>query len=515
MTAGILQLVAHGIEDYYLSDNPQITFFKIVYRRHTNFSVESVIQNFYSAADFGETVSCTISRIGDLVGKIFLFVEIPAISKFIDSTTGEDIFNKKFAWVKKLGYAIIQEISIDIGGKLIDKQYGEWMYIWSEVSNRQDHALNKMIGDVPLLYQFTNGKPGYKLCIPLEFWFCRNNGLALPLLSLTSTDVKITVVFRKLSECYRIGPTNSIEILDDIISIKSGDYIEQTINGQTIYGYVIDYDILHKKISYIKIQNPTSPKKKFETYQDKLSDFMWIENKEKIDDFNLLPYRIYNSLTKTYCTPKPNTEEINENIHIPIKPRLVNSYFYVNYIYLDNEERNRFISSNNEYLIEQIQLNTEYNIKSPNIKFNLALNHPCKSHYWVVQLDRTLCMNDVFNYTTSHIPTKGKNPLINAKMILNGIDRFSKRSADYFNLMEPYEHHYRGPKLGIYVYSFSIYPENIQPSSTINMSKIDSIIMRMKLNNKINLFNTAKIKSYTINYNILRIIFNTGAVVFS
>lgn len=538
MAGGLIQLVAYGIQDLYLTGDPQITFFKILYRRHSNFSVESIAQNFSSVANFGETVSCTLSRSGDLVGKIFLYVEIPAIPKFFNQN-GEENEIKKLAWTSNLGYALIQEIFIEIGGKIIDKQYGEWMYIWSQVSNKQIDALDKMVGNVPTIYKFSNGKPGYQLYIPLEFWFCRNSGLALPLVALASSDVKISVTFRKLEECYRLGPTHSIEVLEDIVPFQPGDYIEQTIKNQTIYGYVISYNYLNKKLYYIKIHSPTATKKTFESLNDSTTPNIMLNNINNSANF---PYRIYQSITKTYCTPKPNTTETIEQTNLLFKPKLVNSFFYVDYIYLDNDERNKFIKCSHEYLIEQIQFNQLLGVGSPNVKQNLVLNHPCKAHYWVVQLDSLVgagTINDRFNYTTSpvyypnnkspfrtirdhpdipepsHYPDYyGMDILESARMIINSQDRFNTRGAEYFNQTEPYEHHYRGPSPGIYVYSFSIYPEEHQPSSAINMSKIDNINMMMKLKNMVTPQNTVRIRSYTINYNILRIAFNMGGLAF-
>lgn len=546
MAGGLIQLVAHGIQDLYLIGDPQVTFFKILYRRHTCFSVESIVQNFSSAADFGETVSCTLTKAGDLVGRIYLYVEIPAIPKFIDPTTGEEDEIKKIAWIQHLGYGLIQEISIEIGGKLIDRQYGEWMYIWSELTNRQDRALNKMVGNVPSLYHFSNGKPGYQLYIPLEFWFCRNSGLSLPLVALMSSDVKIIVTFRKLEECYRIGPTHSIEVLEDIIPFKTGDYIKQTVKNQTIYGYVTGYNYLARKLYYIKIVSLTSSKKSFEALQDTSTPNILLNSKDNTANF---PYRIYHAITNSYVTPKPNSKENIEPTSVPLRPKFVNSFLYVDFIYLDNDERSKFVKTNHEYLIEQVQFNQVIGVNSTNVKQNLALNHPCKAHYWVVQLDSLVgpgTINDLFNYTTSPVhygkdninlpmdvirdhldvpidPTNrlgnqdrfyGTDLLESAKLILNGQARFETRSAEYFNLVEPYEHHHRGPAPGIYLYSFSIYPEEQQPSSAVNMSKIDEICMMMRLNNTVTPQNTVKIRSYTVNYNILRIAFGLGALVF-
>lgn len=550
MAGGLVQLAAYGVEDVYLTGDPQITFFKVLYRRHTNFAVESVIQNFSAAANFGETVNCTISRVGDLIGRIFLYIELPAIPKFINPITGEEDVVKKFAWVNFLGYALLCEFSIDIGGRMIDKQYGEWMYIWSQVSNHQDIALSKMIGNVPSMYTFSNGKQGYKLYIPLTFWFCRHNGLALPLIALSSSDVKLVFTFRRADECYRIGPTNSIDILEDIVPFNSGDYIRQTINGQTIYGYVMDYDYLQKKLYYIKVQSPTATKKNFESCQIKNNLPSTIVNDP--DYVDNIPYRIYNAINDTYCTPVPNTREIIETATLPQRPRFVNSFLYVDYIYLDNEERNRFGRTNHEYLIEQIQFNKEIGITSPNVKMNLALSHPCKAFYWVAQLDAMVgsgTMNEIFNYTTSpvyypvgdkninnlrpeYLPEYndtypdpedklifydryyGKSLVVKTKLILDGRERFHGRNFEYFNYVQPYEHHYRAPVLGINVYSPSLYPEENQPSSAINASKMEDINFQIRLRNIVNPYNTAKIRCYTINYNILRIFFNMGGLAF-
>lgn len=493
MAGGLIELVAQGIQDAYLTEQPQITFFKVVFRRHTNFAIESVVQNFSSRPNFGEKVSCTISRMGDLVGKIFLYVEIPSLPKFVDLETGEENSIKKIAWVNNLGYALINEINIEIGGKEIDKQYGEWMYIWSQVSNRQDTALNKMIGNVPEIYQFSNGKAGYQLYIPLEFWFCRNHGLSLPLIALASSEVKISVTFRRLEECYRIGPTHSIEIDEDISPFNTGDYIEQTVDGQTIHGYVIDYDYLTQKLYYIKIQSPIANKKTF-------------ENSNKI----------YDSINHTYVTPKKNAIELIEPTNLWYQPSFGNCKFYVDYVYLDNDERNKFSRSSHEYLIEQIQFNQEIGIRSPNVKQNLTLNHPCKAHYWVAQLDSLVgqgTINDLFNYTSSHMPN-GDNLIEKSELIVNGRSRFGQRGSEYLNLQQPLIHHHRGPNTGINVYSFSLYPENHQPSSTINMSKLDQINMEMRLKNVINSQNSCRIRSYTINYNILRILMNLGGLAF-
>lgn len=490
MGGGLIQLVAQGIQDLYLSGDPQITFFKVVYRRHTNFAVESIPQYFSSPADFGQTVSCTLSKTGDLLGPTILYVELPAIPKFIDTDQPDNI--KKMAWVKNLGYALVRDISIEIGGNPIDKHYGEWLYIWSQVNGKQGHALDKMLGNIREVYEFTNGKEGCKLYIPLEFWFCRHTGLSLPLTALTSMDVKIIVSFQRLEDCYRLGPTHSIVVNEDVVPFESGDYIEQNVDGP-IYGYVMGFDYLQKRLYYIKIR-PTRGGA-FSGPND--------GSNGKLYD----SYRIF-SRNGAYCTPKIGAKEEVEQTQFSYTPHIISSYLYTNYVYLDNDERMKFVKNNNEYLIEQLQFNQEISIKSPNVKQNLSLNHPCKSHYWVAQLDSLVgpgTINDRFNYTESHVPDS-PNLLKQSKLMLNGVERFNGR-AEHFNLLEPYKYHSGGPVNGIHAFLFSVYPENNQPSSSANMTKIDSIHMVHGMAKNMGVYDTAKIRSYTVNYNILRVCF--------
>ena len=493
MAGGILQIVAIGIQDLYLSGDPQITFFKIVYRRHTNFAVESVIQNLSGQINFGETVTCSLSHNGDLVGKIFLYVKIPAIYKPVGSD------NFIFAWARNLGYVMLQDLSLMIDDELIDRQYGEWLYIWSQLTNNQTLGIDKMTGNVPAMFDFSEKKSDYELYIPLEFWFCRNYGVSLPIVALSESDVKIIITFRRVEECYRIGPTYYLEVMEDVIPFKTGDYIYQTINGQTVYGYFVNYDYLQKRLYYTKITNQP---KNFET----------TSNHTLIND-----YRIYDVQNNYYCTPKLNSRETNVTNYF-IKPMLINSFLYVNYVYLDVSERIKFVKTNHEYLIEQVQFNQELNVNSSNVKQKLMLNHPCKTHYWIIQLEGITgsgTLNEHFYYGNSYFyDLKAQSILKNANLMLNGKSRFGERSYEYFNYVQPYQHHYRGPKTGINVYSFSTNPEDYQPSSSLNMGQIDQINMMMKLSHNINSNRPVRIRSYTTNYNILRIFMGLGRLAF-
>ena len=215
MPGGLMQLIAYGHQDIYLSGNPQITFFKVVYRRHTNFSIESVEQVFESTGDFGKKVSCKISRIGDLMSRVYLQVTLPALTQVQNSSTWHGYSNS-------IGNVLIKYVDIKIGGQLIERHYGEWLEMASEIymdeSKRIDY--NAMIGkynsNVSLETNATANKTYY---IPLQFWFCRNPGLALPLIALLEHEVRIDIEFRTLAE---------ITKADTVITTST-----QSSNGET------------------------------------------------------------------------------------------------------------------------------------------------------------------------------------------------------------------------------------------------------------------------------------------
>lgn len=542
MAGGIIQLAAYGVQDLYLTGDPQITFFKAVHRRHTNFAIESVPQYFSSRADFGSSTSCTITRAGDLASRVFVYVEIPSIPRFTDPLTSLDDTHRLTAWARHLGFALIQEASIEIGGRRIDKQYGEWLYIWSQLSQTSPEAINKLTGNTPALTLLTNGKPGYQLCIPLQFWFCRHTGLAIPLVALAASDVKITISFRPLTDCIITAPTHSISILEDAVPFEQGDYIEQTIKGQTIRGYVIDYDYINKRLYYNKLGGVSASKQAFKAYQTddthaypvrgstlsasltvpgalyplSLAPLQPLHLDLHIDTVSNRPYRIYKTGSNAYATPQPNTIEVIEARSLPLL-QLTNAYLLVDYIYLDAEERKKFSTVNHEYLIEQLQLITASGLTSPNAKINLTFNHPCKALYWTAQLEHDTgpnSLNEWFKYTTSS-PGSTSSLTLAARLSLNGRDRFSTRTYEYFNWYQPYVHHARGPALGINMYSFSLYPSNLQPSAALNMTLIDQASLLLKLSPSISTTNTARVRVYALSYNILRVACSMGGVAFA
>jgi hypothetical protein len=426
MGGGLMQLVAYGAQDVYLTGNPQITFFKIIYRRHTNFSVEAIQQTFNGAADFGRKVSCTIARNGDLITRMYLQVTLPELPN------GQ-------LWCNRVGLALIKQVDIEIGGQRIDRHYGEWLHIWNELSLPFDkyYGYNDMIGhsirSVDNDGDFDDddsGVPKTTLYIPLEFWFNRNAGLALPLIALQYHEVKVNIEFRSLQE------------------VSHWDY----------------------------------------------------------------PITTYHSL--------------------------VDAALWCDYVYLDTDERRRFAQVSHEYLIEQIQV-VEHSVPSgaTSSRVDLTFNHPVKELVWVVQKDGMLdgtvdydpgyVRNLYFNYVQdyednmetpdpieNHNQGRWTNNCTSAKLQLNGHDRFAERKGSYFNLVQPYQHHTRIPmSKGINVYSFALKPEEAQPSGTCNFSRIDNAVLTVGHENLRN--ESARIRVYAVNYNILRVMSGMAGLAFS
>jgi hypothetical protein len=191
MGGGLMQLVAYGAQDIYLTGNPQITFFKVVYRRHTNFSMEAIEQTLNGAVSItaASSVNATISRNGDLVSRLYVETDVPEL----DNSADDDNY----------GYKIFDNVECEIGGQLIDRHYGHWMEVWAELTEPNPTgdftaiSAGSTSGTVFQKMACAGGSdaastvaPGLSF-IPLQFWFCRNPGLALPLIALQYHEVKI------------------------------------------------------------------------------------------------------------------------------------------------------------------------------------------------------------------------------------------------------------------------------------------------------------------------------------
>lgn len=486
MTGGLMQLVATGAQDVWLTGNPTVTYFKVVYRRHTNFAMESVYQTFNTVADFGTTVTSLLSRSGDLITGVYLQTTLPDIP----GDTGNYVYT---VWTDNIGHHLIERADLEIGGQLIDRQYGDWFEIWSQltVPAGQESGYREMIGQDPpgpfglnsgLQRDRTKTLYGRTIYIPLQFWFCRNVGLALPLIALQYHEVKIILKLRKLQELTACFDTQA--------------------SGSTI---------------------PCN-----------------------------LPSGI-DGLTDTAL--------------------------WVDYIFLDAEERRRFAQVTHEYLVDQVQRNefvVSGSLTNQEVTLSLNFEHTVKELIWVTQYTTAVTSGHVqwsnytdrssLNFPTANngilnltnigqimydaITTKNAgssnlqaatnpthtrppgclNPVVSGKLVLNGNDRFTQQPGDYFNLIQPMRHHTRIPESpGINVYSFALKPEMYQPSGTCNFSRLDKahLVLTLRPGTNHNVLPTndsivsnflqsdINVRVYAVNYNIFRIMSGMGALAYA
>jgi hypothetical protein len=516
MTGGIIQLVAYGEQDIFLTQNPQITFFKIVYRRHTNFSIEQIPQIFRHTPNFGKKVSCILSKSGDLVGNMCLVIKLPKIPQIFNTDGSIDNLTK-FAWIRKIGFGIIKEIEIEIGGQLIDKHYGEWLNIWSELTTYQED-LNKLIGNVSELYSFSNEKQEYKLFIPLQFWFCRKSGLALPIMCLQNNDVKVNLELSDLSSCYNVSPTNYIVIKNDLVNFKPYEYIYQTVGTTTATGIFSHFDSITKRLYYIKISsNP------FLAINDSnFYSYSSIQQQELIDEYAIHGYESNYSAESYINTSSTNVSIVSYTYNTFKNIRISECFLLIDYIFLDEEERIKFYSVEHEYLIDQLIYVGATTLDGVNRNIKIGLINPCKFIVWTTQMNYLLNnnINDLFNYTDSHIYNSsnkqiGKSIIKSATILLNGRDRMAKQDEIYYNCIHPMQFFDYAPDTGINIYSFGLYPSQPQPSGSCNMSKIDNIQISLTLSSQVSINNPVTFKCYGLTYNIFRIVSGIGGIVFT
>ena len=542
MGGGLMQLVAYGAQDVYLTGNPQITFFKVVYRRHTNFSVECIEQTFNGTADFGRTVTCNISRNGDLVTKMYLKVELEATSS-----------GKDYSFVENLGHTVVESAKVEIGGSKIDEHYGDWLNIWNELSrnNSHDRGYDKMVGNVDELRKYSDKKGRYTMYVPMQFWFCRNNGLALPLIALQYHDVRVTFKFRDASECVSQNSSDAarsdIKFKDAILLI---DYIyldseERKRFAQASHEYLIE------QLQFTGDESVSTASEKFRL------------------NFNHPCKALFWSLRLGNYTTGKSSVAINDNGEIDVE-RFAKVMWMATRTNANNE-----YDGNGKYTLANANNTGEVDeIQEPGKDANIAANSvvgkiidgisaqfvvadataaaPLKLDN-VVILSHDLTAADVSTaYETleaglSHADAKAvltahartlrlhnnyglyadgsENPVLSAKLQLNGHDRFSSQDGHYFNYVQPGQHFSNTPADGVNVYSFALNPEEHQPSGTCNMSRIDNATLSLTLGERNvstagnfadnYLVDDSVCSIYTVNYNVLRIMSGMGGLAYS
>jgi len=524
-SGGLMQLVSYGSENLYLTGNPQITFFKTAYQRHTNFAYEWVPEYFDPTLSFDTTsrssMTVPIKRNGDLIRDVALVIDIPNIY------SSEE---ENFKWVKNLGHVFIHNAEFIIGAQCISKLYGQWMNIWYELTTPVSRrpGFDELIGNVqqvydPAIYYGEIGETATpaiqkrRLRIPLPFWFTTHPGLAVPLIAIQYTEVSINVDFRCLNDLFTIG----------IPSVSPTELFENPIVG------------------------PNSNH---------------VELKKELSEQGYGPNNIFWKFVSGLLTPGI----WNQNVYLDIK-----------YVYLDITERRIFAAAVSEYLITQVE-RLEFRGLQGVEQEDIEFFHPVKEMIWVFQRDDVQNRNQWTNYTTlchdEDYPTfleivkfrknavkMGLNPgpladcvlpsgldvnefldVLNCtdteRLSLTNMDAFDKylnimyfgeflfnahlrqnsKSSVYYEFQEPYDAHTTTPPCSkqIYMMSFAEAPEQVQPSGAANFSMFKQAQFNFTLKERIpkgecpdvELFN---LFFYVRSINVLRIMNGIGGLVFA
>ena len=518
MTGGLMQLVAYGAQDTYLTGNPQITFFKIVYRRHTNFSMETIRQTI-NGDTRTDTVkenrgSVIISRNGDLLSKIYVTSSTVGITD---------------------GLEIVKEVSIDIGGQEIDRQTKEWFQIWNELTIKEDKRLGykNMIGSLNNNINSTGSIGVNHVQIPLLFWFCRNPGLSLPLISLQYHEVQLNFVFGT-----SVGVNAELSVECDYFYL---DTDERRRFAQVSHEYLIE------QLQIQKLNDGSDHKISF---NHPVKELIWTSSTDYIDaSLSLNGHERFEKQKKEYFQLRQpydyHTAIPGFNIPITEKTELLTTPIDTG-ITKHNVETSVINDAGGDgkivkLSVNQIDFGTTHTTAYERFKIGdmisivisaypngtrtaegdglPASDTTTEGQAGAIENDITSSKTSFHRVTT--IDTVNKRisfePQINPKNGGNNLINNLTVASDLGDHLHVFimgriqQKESRCSKLekNINVYSFSLRPEDHQPSGTCNFSRIDTA----RLVTGANLSSDDNI--YAINYNILRIMSGMGGVAYS
>ena len=529
-----MQLVAYGAQDVYLTGNPQITFFKVVYRRHTNFSTELIKQTFDGQAGPGKTIDLTIARNGDLVNKIYMEV--------VNNPTTTTVLPHN------LGHAMIDFVELEIGGQLIDKIYGHWMEVWARLTQPNE---SKNVGVI------TSNLSGFSTHNPHESIHTKFNGETFGSTQHLSQGSDAQSTMQDNTDEY-IKP--SIEEFDSskstgIVPTFGGFETATKFQQMACAGGMCN----HSGFNGDNIQGRSGSGTSIPHYFSVPIPFWFCKNAGLALPLIALQYHEVKLKLKfkTDTTGCPSFDTMGTTLSM-----------WADYIYLDTSERRRFAQGSHEYLIEQLQrfdqsvTTTAYNAPKTSGEdskgdaiLDLNFNHPVKELIFTSDFDTK---NDLEH--CGYLPSIFSNHHTTVSLKLNGHDRFSSnRHINYFTRNQIWEHHtgpgnlydgaeglhlghaksgsstalkgsllvidksasgtyralgqdVRGDQIG--VYSFALKPEEHQPSGTCNFSRIDSAKLHLNYLVSTN-SQTLDVVVYAVNYNVLRIMSGMGGLAYS
>ena len=551
MGGGLMQLVAYGAQDVYLTGNPQITFWKVTYRRHTNFAVESIEQTFNGQADFGRRVTCTISRNGDLAYRTYLQVTLPEINQQManaNAPVGQSDRGVFARWLDFPGEQLVAQVEVEIGGQRIDRQYGDWMHIWNQLclTAEQERGYKAMVGQTSQLTYITdpafanvdgpcasdaprqvcaprNALPETTLYVPFQFWYCRNPGLALPLIALQYHEVKINLDLRPIDEC--LWAVSSLNCGSSVDGQKVTAAYAQSLVAASLY---VDYVFLDTDERRRMAQNPheylieqlqftgdesvgSSSNKIKLNFNHPCKELVWVVQPDANVDY-CSSLECGTPLFKLF-----GAQPFNYTDAVDALPNAIHAYGTDASIANNVSDGTTGASSQAFITVDGIFQQAGAQQASAQDGWNSAgYSQP----HLDSQSNSAPTVSDAGTFvlaeTALDLHCWGMNPVVVAKLQLNGQDRFSEREGSYFDVVQPYQHHTRTPDTGINVYSFALKPEEHQPSGSCNFSRIDNATLQLVLSNAtVEGTNTAKVRVYATNYNVLRVMSGMGGLAYS
>lgn len=541
MAGGMLQIVAYGAQDMYLTYNPQITYFKTVYRRYTNFSIQQFELALVELTDFGTSTKFELPKNGDLITKMYLRVILNSVTP---------LNGANFAWTRRIGHAIINNIEMNIGGARIDRHLGTWLDVWYELARTGRHEIGyeKLIGDVPELTDYNTAvKPMYELTIPMKFWFNNRFGLALPLIAIQYSRILFQV---------QLNPVNNLIIYDSVFvsQINTLSIVECSV--------VVDYIYLDNEerdkfatlgseylIEQAQYNDSLAITNYFNQYQLAFSypckELIWIiQNGNYISSQQFLCYTnredwtnillacsnniltnsilVYLATSPLPLPPSTGDWELFETSGVSSNGNYIvtiDDPSYVVYINLSS------LISGSVNLTGEISANIDVALVGSDITITIS------------DLVSTLSVSDVSIPVSSMIDTRlsssndvfvnifsnygllidgSMNIVQYASLIFNDDNRVVKRTGNFFNYLQPELVHTNTPKDGINVYSFALKPEIHQPTGTANLSRIENVYLNIWVGSDYGLFNIdTQLTVFAFSYNIFKISNGLAALSYS
>ena len=452
MAGGLMQLVAYGAQDVYLTGQPKVTFFQAVYKRHTNFAMENIQQTVNGTPSNSGRVSVTIARNGDLVGNMYVRLQPTQLNYSNLTSTGGNIDTN---WVAERAIAAVE---LTIGGQRIDKHYQTWFRLYAEVFLSESDKINygKMTSTAsPVSNDATNRTYVY---LPLLFFFNRNPGLFLPLIALQYHEVRLDFDLTATFSSYFGSASPVFEVWANYVYL---DTEERRRFAQKGHEYLIE-QVQHTGGDSITASGNPGAQTIRLSYNHPVKELIWC-------------YQNTNS-TATNSMWNFSTGTTTVNVTCSTHPSIVGGVM-------------------------------PHVTGAPHLFSNIAVGS---------SLTGTLTSNigwvEEGSVSTTATSSVEVGPLYNFKLVLNGQDRFKEQIGKYFNQYQPYVYHSGTPYPGVYVYSFALQPEEHQPTGTCNFSRIDNAQVAINMKSG---YSTPLQRMFAVNYNILRIQSGMGGLAFS